>query len=301
MESVPLPLANPQIPIQASDCSQAIHRAPAERLDAPAPLRLWHLTSLDAPTVAVVWSLAFAWAAGAHLPLWAPVLLALGTWSVYIGDRTLDAHSALRAGNTEALRDRHFFHWRHRRALLPVAAIAAAAAACIIFKLMPALVRERDSIVGAAALAYFSGVHAPRRPRWIAPLLTKEFFVGTIFTAGCIVPALTRCAAAALWPTLLTAGFFAAVAWLNCHAIERWESGAPQRIQRAGVVIASAGLLLALVLAPSHVRSAWLVVAASLAALLLALLDRRRQRLTPMALRACADLVLLTPLVLLMR
>lgn len=298
---MPLPLANPQISIQASDRSQPIHRVPAARLDAPAPLRLWHLASLDAPTVAVVWSLGFAWAAGIHLPLWVPLLLALGTWSVYIGDRTLDARSALRSGDTDSLRDRHFFHWRHRRFLLPIAALAAAAAACIIFTLMPAVLRERNSVLGVAALAYFSGVHSPRRPRWIAPLLTKEFLVGTIFTAGCVVPALTRCDAAALWPTLATAAFFAAVAWLNCHAIERWESRSPQRIQLAGVLIAFAGLLLATLLIASHLRNALLVVAASLASLLLSLLDRRRVRLTPLALRACADLVLLTPLVLLMR
>ena len=33
-------------------------------LDAPNPLRLWHLLSLDAPTVAAAWSLGFAKAAG---------------------------------------------------------------------------------------------------------------------------------------------------------------------------------------------------------------------------------------------
>lgn len=64
--------------------------------DAWAPVKLWHLSSLDAPTVAVVWSLGFGWAAGVRLPFWVPVLIALGTWAVYIGDRLLDARSALR-------------------------------------------------------------------------------------------------------------------------------------------------------------------------------------------------------------
>jgi len=54
---------------------------------APVPLRLWHLASLDAPTVAVVWTLGFAWAASVRLPPWIPVLLALATWAVYVADR----------------------------------------------------------------------------------------------------------------------------------------------------------------------------------------------------------------------
>lgn len=64
---------------------------PGRVLDAPLLLRYWHLSSLDAPTVAVVWSLGFAWAAGVRLPVWIPILLALVAWAVYIGDRLLDA------------------------------------------------------------------------------------------------------------------------------------------------------------------------------------------------------------------
>jgi hypothetical protein len=47
----------------------------------------------------VAWSLNFAWAAGVNLPKWVPVLLALGTWAVYVGDRLLDARAAFRSGN----------------------------------------------------------------------------------------------------------------------------------------------------------------------------------------------------------
>ncbi len=66
----------------------------------PRALHLWHLASLDAPTVAVVWTLAFAWAAGVHLDRWVLVLLASGTWTVYVGDRLLDAHRAIRVGQS---------------------------------------------------------------------------------------------------------------------------------------------------------------------------------------------------------
>ena len=106
-------------------------------LDAPAPLRLWHLASLDAPTVALVWSLAFAWVVHIRLPLWVPALLALAVWSIYIADRLLDARAALREPALHLLRERHLFHWRNRRILLPLAVASAAAAACIIFAFMP--------------------------------------------------------------------------------------------------------------------------------------------------------------------
>ncbi len=282
----------------------AATRIPSTRvLDAPAPLRLWHLASLDAPTVAAVWALAFAWAAGVRLPPWVPILVALATWSVYIGDRLLDARAALRSGNLHRLRARHFFHWRHRRILAPLAVAAASAAAAIVFVLMPAVLRERNSLLAAAALAYFSGVHSRRPPPpWLAPLLSKEFLVGALFTAGCALPALSRLHrlpghGARLAPLLAAVAFFAALAWLNCHAIERWESGGISRIPAASL-LGLAGLLLAAVFLPTHPRLAALLAAGAASALLLALLHRLRHRLTPLALRAAADLVLLTPVLL---
>ncbi|MGC1461883.1 MAG: hypothetical protein WA802_06750 [Terracidiphilus sp.] len=313
-------------------------------LDAPQPIYLWHLTSLDAPTVALVWSLAFAWIARVHLPLWIPVLLTLTVWSVYVTDRLLDAHAALRAQNLLLLRDRHLFHWRHRRILLPLTAAAAVAAACIVFILMPPIARERNSVLAAASLAYFTRVHTGRNlPPLLPRVLSKELLVGLLFTAGCLLPALTRVTASAtpltytlIAPLLIPAAFFALLAWLNCHAIDRWEAGLSLRPEMkialkgtgfspyinppalrqslapegnrpdppsfipsfsAASLLALAGLLLAAILLTSP-RSATLLVAGSTSAFRLALLDRLRTRLTPVALRAAADFVLLTPLFL---
>ena len=66
-------------------------------------------------------------------------------------------------------------------------------------------------------------------------------------------------------------------------------------------MVAFAGLSLAVIACAWHPRSAELILAGAASALLLALLDRMRTRLTPLALRAAADLVLLTPLVLFLR
>src|ERR1035438_3302241 len=131
---MPVPLANPSSAQERLASSAHFVQA---QFDAPAPLRLWHLISLDAPTVALVWSLSFAWAARVHLPRWIPILLAFGTWAVYVGDRLLDARSALRSGNLSPLRERHFFHWRRRRVLVPLACTAAILAAVITFSVVP--------------------------------------------------------------------------------------------------------------------------------------------------------------------
>ncbi len=306
---MPLPLAGYAV---ASDRQRVNTLVEGARL-----LRFWHLASLDAPTVAVVWSLSFAKTAGVRLPLWVPVLIALGTWFVYVGDRILDTWHALKADKLESLRERHFFQWRHRRVLIPLAGFAALAAAAIIFGVMPLTVRERDSVLAAAALAYFSGIHVPgMRPQWFARLQSKELLVGLLFTAGCALPTLTRLHGAVgdglpVELLLMVMVCYAALAWLNCAAIDQWEAsrgkaggGEASRglgTGRSARRIATGAVVLVLACAPIAPRLSMLAAACAASALLLAWLDRQRNRLTPLALRCAADLVLLTPLVCLAR
>jgi hypothetical protein len=308
MRKVSLALANPKAQNPVARPTAAV----CQIHDAPFALRFWHLASLDAPTVAIVWALSFAWVVKIRLPLWTLVLLSLVAWAVYIGDRLLDARRAFRTGLLHRLRQRHHFHWRHRRILFPLAVAAACAAAWIVCFLMPIGFRERDSVLAAAALVYFTRVHSGRifppfrssnPPSFFAPifssLLSKELLVGLLFTAGCILAAWSRTGAqpnSPLWPLGAPALFFVALAWLNCHAIERWEnSGHPQPIHFSAPPLAVSGLLLAAFLYPAHTRSAALVASGAASVLFLLLLDRLRSRLTPLALRAAADLALLTP------
>jgi hypothetical protein len=293
---MPVPLANPSAAQNRLAGSRRTSRAP---FAAPAPLRLWHLTSLDAPTVAVVWSLSFAWVAGVDLPKWVPVLLAIGTWVVYVGDRLLDARAAFRSGNLGALRERHFFHWRHRRVLASFVCCAGVLAAGIVFSLMPPAIRERNSVLAFAALAYFSGVHVPRvRPKTLAPFRSKELIVGVLFTAGCAFPVFARIHAAVYGAVglLILVVFFAALAWLNCSAIDRWESVECTGISSAAFALATFGLLAALGFFLHQPRIAALIFAGSASAVLLGLLDLRHSCITPLTLRCAADLVLLTPI-----
>lgn len=275
----------------------AIRRAAPRPVEAPLALRYWHLLSLDAPTVAVVWSLAFAWAAHVRLPLWLLILQILVVWAVYVGDRLLDARSSLRNRDGEDMRERHFFHWRHRALLAPLAIAAACAAAWVALHWMPFAAEERDSLLGVASLAYFTRVHSSNTHAGLRRFSSKEFLVGSLFTAGCALPAWSRTTGSLF---LIPVLFFAALAWLNCRSIEEWEADiAAAPIAPRALTIAAAGACAALFLLHAAPRSAALLATGAASALLLALLDRNRHRVSAVLLRAAADLVLLTPIALL--
>jgi hypothetical protein len=258
---------------------------------APALLRYWHLASFDAPTVAVVWSLAFAWVAGIHLVRWVLMLQILVVWTVYVGDRLLDARSGLQRAGT-GMRERHWFHWRHRRMLVPIAVLATLAGLAIAFHWMPSAIWRRDSLVGAASLAYFAHVHGVGRKARAFP---KELLVGFLFTAGCALPSCS-------WSLTLPVTFFAVLAWLNCWAIEQWETSTlNSAVSRIALTIAASGLFASLCFLAYSARSSSLLLAGAASAALLALLDRFRTQMTAVTVRTFADIALLTPILLVLR
>ena len=288
--------------------------APAIR-NLPHLLELWHLTSLDAPTVAVTWTLAFAWSAHVHLPAWLPIILALSAWSFYITDRLLDAYrdsrlatrrtqtlSLVPAFQSPVLQPRHHFHWNHRKPFLLIAISSVLIALNLVVRYMPLAAQTRNSVLALASLAYLTSVHT--RPSLRIP---KELLVAIVFTAACSLPVLARIeppgstSCLAIIPAVLT---FVALAWLNCQAIETWESNAPTRfkfvIPQLAVALAATAATLATISALTHhPRPALLLASAAASSLLLALLHSLKPNLTPTTLRTAADLVLLTPLALL--
>lgn len=243
------------------------------------PWWLWpNLVGLDAPVVAVVWQWGLATAFAAAVPRPASVALFLTVWGVYLADRFLDADP----GRPVSPGDRHEFARRHRPAVGAVAAGVFAAAA-VIAALLPRAYLAVGAVVAAAAAGYFAAVHAIGRGA--GPM--KELLVGFVFAAGVGIPlAAERPADVGDW--LPAVGGFAAVCWLNCRLIDRWEAGRPAGVGPA--VAAGVAAALAAWCPPPVRGSIWAAVA------LLAGLHVARTHLSHRALRVLADVALLTPL-----
>jgi hypothetical protein len=273
----------------------------------------WHLLSLDAPTVAALWAWFFARTMRIDLPWHAPLLLAIGTWLVYVADRILDG---TRANPCAPLRERHHFHAQHRKAFLITAVVAGSALIWLIFARMAPNARYEDTVLFAAALLYLVLVHKPRLGgiNW----LPKELAVGIVFAAATAVPAWSRLNSGihpgrtALFPAV---AIFAALCWLNCIAIERWENLAhaghlqspdthrttlwvAKHFRLTALSLAAISAAFALASIASNPKTFSLYLAAMTAALCLAAIDHLHQNLSSLHLRVAADAALLTPLML---
>jgi hypothetical protein len=260
----------------------------------------WHLLSLDAPTVAALWCWSFARAAHIDLPPLAPLLLAVGTWLIYVADRVLDGLGGM---NPAHLQERHYFYVRHRTAFMAAGAMVIPAFAWAVFTQMCPAVRMGDAAVFAVAALYFLLVHAHGRAaqRW----LPKEFAVGVLFAVATAVPTWARTSDERLHLAPVVA-IFAVLCWLNCVAIESWESPvsglahattkwAARYLQPLS--LATGVLALAFGAASLSNRARFcLILASAISAFLLFSLSRRRESMTTMQVRVAADAILLTPL-----
>lgn len=281
----------------------------------------WHLLSLDAPTVAVVWSWFFAAAFGIRLPGNALITLALGTWCVYVADRLLDGW---RSVDTTGLRDRHWFYLRHRKPFVLAWAAAAIPLAYLIFFRVQNAVRIDDIALCLIGTAYFLLIHnRPAKYRF-----SKECFVGFLFSIATAVPTWTRVQVGhgLLLPAILT---FGAACWLNCVAIQTWEDAEAMRncvpdhffqdhppkcegqqtAARSRVLTdflgchltafaLAVGVLAFLLACIPATRAAWpLFAAVTLSSLFFLILIRYTERFNALSLRIMADAALLTPLV----
>ncbi len=218
-------------------------RAPEALSATRSPLALWHLLSLDAPTVAALWTWFIATVAHVPLPLRAPASVFLAVWLLYAADRLLDVrnlHASLPdtppdasrhpnkimdsplCGETSVpaspdLEARHRFHARHRTGFLVVIAFVSAALAALL-PAIPAPALRLDLALGAVLTAYFILIHATPA----APRLPKELAVGVFFAAAVFIPAIARAPALRL-ALLPSAVLLAALCSLNCLCIYSWE------------------------------------------------------------------------------
>ncbi len=271
------------------------------------PLAIWHLLSLDAPTVAALWTWFLARANHISLPIASPAAMAVAVWMLYAADRLLDSRALdanpRRAPHPGDLETRHLFHHRHRRTFLLGMALGAIALAALLLRLDSAAIRLYLA-EGALLSGWFLILHATHS----AHRLPKELAVGLFFSAAVFIPTVAR--EPGLRLTLLpVAILFAALCSLNCLFIYAWEHESPTRrtirpphattrlalryLTPITVFAAIAGAAIAL-LDPHSPRP--IGAACVLSATLLLVLDRSRHHLPKLILRAAADLVLLTPL-----
>lgn len=288
-----------------------------------APLAVWHLLSLDAPTVAATWTLFIAWSARVRLSLADPLAMFVAVWLLYAADRLLDARP-LSAGpggfnpRTAELEERHRFHHRHRAAFLRCIVVATLPLAFLLHRLA-APVLHLYALLAALLAGWLLLVHAQPAPSSTTRRLPKELAVGIFFPAAVFIPTVAR--APQLQPALFPGALlFAGVCSLNCLMLYAWEH--PHDRSRAhattrwalrhlvalgsGIVAASAALAVAtLYTRPASwpdlaalPHAAGIALCCALSAALLLLLHRLRSRIAPLHLRAFADLVLLTPLLI---
>lgn len=263
----------------------------------------WHLLSLDAPSVAVLWAWSLAHAVDVHASAASLAVLGIGTWLIYVADRLLDAIEPRRGGN---LRERHFFHAQHKRVLL-IAGAAACAPLLFLITRMPAADRREDAWIFAAVLVYSAAVHQ----RFLRIRFPRELAVGIVFACACAAPAWFRSGDLRLQLVSLAA-LFAGLCWLNCSAIHVWEHAQTDRhswsrVSMMAVCIAAA--VVVVILRMTTIEGVRAGVALLASDLLLLALDRDHHRnmkkkmhdasLSPFALRILADAALLTPLLLL--
>ncbi len=276
-------------------------------------LSLWHLLSLDAPTVATLWTWFIASANHIRLPFSSTLAMSIAVWMLYAADRLLDARLLdARYPAEEDLEARHYFHHRHRTTFLTGIVLASISLAILLPRLAPQAI-HLYLILGVLLAGYFILIHvtASLISGRTTHRLPKEIAVGIFFAAATFIPTVARRPDLRL-PLLPAALLFAILCSLNCLFIYAWEHPAPHVPSRAhattrlalrhlpflSITILTASAIL--ICLTQNRQPPWPIpFACALSALFLLLLHRRRHTLAPITLRAAADLALITPLLFL--
>jgi len=180
------------------------------------PFTWLSLVCLDAPLVATAWLWLFAHTF--HLPLQTgnSVALFLTAWLIYLADRFADACS-LNPNLPRSLRQD--FCLRHREIWIVTVALVAGFDGYVIWRATAWETVLVGAIIGVLALIYLVLNH-PLGLIWRS-LPAKEFAIGTLFAAGTGVALLPR---PPITPIFAVAALmFAALCSLNCISIASWE------------------------------------------------------------------------------
>ena len=266
---------------------------------------LWlNLVCLDAPLVAIAWLWLFARTFHVPFQVGNGVALFLTAWLIYLADRFADS-STLRPDSPRSLRQR--FCLQHREIWIALLALVAGFDAYVIWRTTAFATFVVGAVVGLIAVLYLV-VNHPLGQIWRS-LPAKELAIGFLFTAGAIVALLPWIPATPTFAIAVLA--FAALCSLNCISIAAWERDLDQaqgkvsiatlhpavvgRAAQLCLILAGGSLVLALV---SRSAAAFFACISASALLLGYLNVSRRSKATTSDQRAAlADLVLLTPVI----
>ena len=218
------------------------------------PLALWHLLSLDAPTVAALWTIFIAQTAGLTLHWTEPAAMFVAVWMIYAADRLLDARLlgtrvprppvpdsalwvdanlpfGLRLPEQEVpaqhgLEVRHRFHHRYRGQFLSFLGVASLALV-LLLREIGSRTLHLYALLAALLAVWLLVIHAQPATARSLRHLPKELAVGLFFPAAVCIP--TVALAPQLRPELLpVAALFAWLCTLNCLFLYAWEHPFPQ-------------------------------------------------------------------------
>jgi len=264
---------------------------------------MWHLLSLDAPTVATVWTIFIARSVGLTLPWESPVAMFAAVWMLYAADRLLDARPLAEGSTPAELEARHRFHHKHRKGFL-CGIVTAALALAVLLPRMDAAALHLYCLLAALLAAWLLLIHLLPAHGADAHRLPKELAVGVCFPAAVFIPTVARTTSPvhALLPSAI---FLGMVCTLNCLFIYAWEHPDLRRASWSTHWAAQRLRMLTAAVTAAAIVAAWLghgalrpiAAACALSAALLGILNLQRARMNPVNLRAAADLSLLTPLI----
>jgi hypothetical protein len=274
-----------------------------DRAVSRSPLLWLNLVCLDAPLVAICWQWIFAHTFHLSVPVGHRAALFLTAWMIYLADRCGDSVSLV-PGQSKSVRQQ--FCLRHKSIWLLSIICVAVVDLIIVLRTVNYETAVIGAVSGALTIAYVAINHAHSEVWKTIPL--KEFIVGSLFAAGTLL-GVTPHILAEGWTMILAAVLFAGLCSLNCVSIAIWERDL-DRIQckhsiatRWAHANSLRPMLLLLLLAGSVLLAlfdpgAWSVAlclgASGLLLRALPFVPVSRDERT-----ALADLVLLTPLVLL--
>lgn len=266
----------------------------------PGALKFWlwpNLLSLDAPFVALLWQILFTRCFHVAAEPVPAILLVASVWLIYAADRALDAWRG------ECASPRHRFYRAYWRILLPVWMAVLAASAWLALTQLPMVLLRRGCFLLAAVIIYLVAIHGFKSRLW-SPPFTKEASVGFLFALGASLTAWSNVQTPADAASIT---LFFILCWINCAAIQKWESAPwprPAFATRSAPVVgwpvgwAATGVAL-FALALFWMHRPVLGGAEMASAFAFLALDRAGRRFSPDVLRVLADVALLSPMVFL--